>query len=1068
MTVATPSSRTVAVVCRHDQLLAAAAVLSCFPPGVTPCLLVHEPQPHDHGEYKRRYARFRENFDRRNELIGGEIGWKAAGASRVETLRVLQAAVDDALQDLGPYRSWYAHQLALHKIVDRVQPAQALLLFDGAIDALKLMGIGNEELADGAFTQMLPAGTPTYQLAVADDAELEAWVQAAWLHLRPGEAVPDERVACRPGDAASCLCALRDALRLGQPLRSATGRGAAVHQARGDSADEVVLLEARNSADLLLGVLYAARSALGVVAYAAPDRKAIDAAIDAVEQQRQDDSKHAQSQANTASNGKAADHPKLIGEIRRWFASRRAGSLEAVALAVSRAVPAQVPALVGDAAVTVMTDGIPYRFLRVGGMQGDWAEKPVGHISGDRALLMLNALHPPPPEAVGTFDMMFDPGFFEETAETRDVLNALAGRRSYALVLKRETGSSASLMHLTRHLPVELIYFNTHGSRQGIALSDQVIPSYKLAQWLSLPSSPVIFNSSCLSWLGVGTEFVRCGARGYVGTLWSVLASDAADLARQSVRRMVRDGQACSAALCKTGVDPMTAMAYLFVGTASQRLQGAEPSPLSDAERARSHGLSLLLAAQAMLDSHGQLRSDDHRRSTVNPLLAEADRMIDDVMTLDAASSDTFDLLMRRRVVTSLLPTAENGTRMQDFLDDAEQRVQVLAADNPQRWRLAWLRAQWLEAQGRPLDARDHLKAVTLPDGVAHTAAAALERRLSDLYKKTGQAEQALAAAQRALAINERVPGDNRVGVMASLGDVVQATLRLAGREAEALAIAERGLTLAGELHHDGDETVFELDIARIHHVNGQPALGEPFARSALKRARRNFENLQELAAVGSLCNILIATGRLDEAATLAQSGLDEAQKLQRWTSVGDFLSNMAHIERRRQQPQRAFAAMLAAARLFGSQGLPERLQEVFHWVANDLQLPDDDALGGPDLRVAEVAFVVASTGEGKALHWPVAFEGVRVLHRWARAQATPPPAAVFDRLLAHEPKNGRTGPAELMGMTVRMLYACAAIDSDNARAWATHLDQATGGQDFTATATHTLERWKPTAPAPQ
>ena len=1062
MTQPKPASRTVAVVCRHDQLTAAAAVLSCFPPDCTPLLMVHEPQPHDHAEFRRRYARFRGHFDRRNELISGQIGWKAAGDSRVEQLRVLQAAVDGALQDLGAYRSWCAHQRALQQIADRVRPTEALLLFDGALDALKLLGITQEAMADGAFTPMLPQDTPTRPLAVATAADLDAWVQAAWLHLRPGEALPAERVACRAGDAAACLCALRDALRLGQPLRSATGRSAAVVQAHGASADEVVLLEASDSADLLLGVLYAARNGLGVLAYAAPDRKAIDAAIDAVEQQRQDDSKHVQSLASAASANDTTEQPKLIGQLRRWLASRRTGSLEAVAQAVSQAVPAQVPALVGNAAVTVMTDGIPYRFLRMAGMQGDWADKPIGHISGDRALLMLNALHPPPPEAVGTFDMMFDPGFFKETAETRDVLNALVGRRSCALVLQGETGSSASLMHLTRHLPVELIYFNTHGSRQGIALSDQVIPSYKLAQWLSLPSRPVIFNSSCLSWLGVGTEFVRCGARGYVGTLWSVLASDAAELARQSVQRMVRDGQACSAALCKTGVDPMTAMAYLFVGTASQRLQGAEPSPLSDAERARSHGLSLLLAAQAMLDSHGQLRSDDHRRSTVNPLLAEADRMIGDVMTLDAASSDTFDLLMQRLVVTSLLPAAENGTRMQAFLDDAEQRVQGLAADNPQRWRLAWLRAEWLEAQGRPLDARDHLMAVTLPDGVANTAAAALERGLSDLYKKAGQAEQALAAAQRALAINERVPGDNRVGVLTSLGHVVQATLRLAGRKAEALASAERGLKLAGELHHDSEQTVFELDIARIHHANGQPALGEPFARSALKRARHNFENVQELAAVGSLCNILIATDRLDEAADLAQSGLDEAQKLQRWTSVGDFLSNMAHIERRRQQPQRAFAAMLAAARLFGSQGLPERLQEVFHWVANDLQLPDDDALGGPDLRVAEAAFVVASTGEDKALHWPVAFQGVRVLHRWARAQATPPPAAVFDRLLAHEQKEGATGPAELMGMTVRMLYACAAIDSDNARAWATHLDKATGGQDFTTTATHTLERWRP------
>lgn len=1052
-----------AVVCRHDQLVHGALVLSCLPPGQPVLLLVQPPQPHDHAEYRHRFAIFRDHFDRRNELIGGGIGWAAAGPEGRQRLIGLQAAVDGALRELGPYRSWHAHQRSLRRLAQRLAPSQALLLSEDVGDFLTLHATSRESLQDGTTESLLPEATPVHQLTVADPADPESWLQAAWQHLRGTAPLPTAREEFTTGDLASCLCALRRSLASGLPLRqvpAAHGARPGVHHAAlRKGVAEVVLLEAEAEADLLLGVLHAGRQGAGVVAYPRLDTARIDAALAAVDEARAVASQHAQTLlgAGLGPQGPAApDRPKFIGDLLDWVRAQRTGALDAVAQAVSDALPREVSALVGKAAVTVLTSGVPYRFVRHG--LKNWADKSIGHVVGDRALLLLGALHPRPPPPMATFDMLFDPGFFDDTDETRHVINALSSRRSYALVLQGEVGSSDALLNLSAELPVELLYFNTHGSREGILLSDQAVPSYKLSQWLTLPSGPVVFNSSCLSWQGVGTQFVRCGASGYIGTLWSVSAPDAADLARVALQRMVHDGAACSSALCDTGVDEATSMAYLFVGTATQRLQAAEQAPVPPAERARSHAQSLLGSARRRLASHGQLRSDDHRRAMVMWLLQQADHMVDDVLLLDAGSTDTFELLLDRIAVWSDLPAPESDARLATLLDDAEQRLAVLGKAAPMAWRLASQRAMWMENRGQLGEALELLRAIDLPGDADTNEAAFLEQRRCDLFKKTNQPQEAHASAQRALDINRRLAGDNRIGIMASLGHLVQTTLRLPGREDEAMASAREGLALAQDLHHASEQVIFALDMARIEHIRGRPDEGVPHARGALALARRSFDNLGELSSVGTLCNLLIATGQFDEALKLVELGLQESAKLKRWTSVGDYLNNAAEIAERQDRPADSFAARLQAAQLFATHGPHERLQALFAWAH---EWAERHAPEHAELPVVELAFVIVLQGESASLHWPMARDAVQMLHAWARRIDRPPPAELLARMLAHEPEGKVNGPGSAVGMLLRMLHALASGKADDARAWAERMDPLWRNDEASQTLRHALAHWQ-------
>ncbi|HEX3761176.1 MAG TPA: hypothetical protein VHW23_20920 [Kofleriaceae bacterium] len=254
----------------------------------------------------------------------------------------------------------------------------------------------------------------------------------------------------------------------------------------------------------------------------------------------------------------------FLDAVRNYlFRDWHAAALSEIVAAVSAAVTDDAVRDVGQLPLTAFTTGLPYSFVCKLG--ADWADKPIGHVAEDASLLVMSELfqrarrRPP----LG-FNLVFDPGFFR-TKETEVVEGVLRQHHAHSLVLKGDAASLGALTVLPATLPAENIFFNTHGSDSAILLTDISLAAHLIVQWIDLYSSPFVFNNSCLSWVGVGREFVRVGARGYVGTLWSVDASAAADFAEAAMARAV-NGEPYAHALCQTGVAASTSRAYLYVG----------------------------------------------------------------------------------------------------------------------------------------------------------------------------------------------------------------------------------------------------------------------------------------------------------------------------------------------------------------------------------------------------------------------------------------------------------------------------------------------------------------------
>jgi hypothetical protein len=120
-------------------------------------------------------------------------------------------------------------------------------------------------------------------------------------------------------------------------------------------------------------------------------------------------------------------------------------------------------------------------------------------------------------------------------------------------------------MYFAQVLPIELIFFNTHGAGDAIILDGLPLYNHLLVQWIDVHSYPLVINNSCLSWIGVGREFLRVGARGYIGTLWSVDAVSAADFARRALQSMVLEGQLAATAIASfVGSEPDSRALYIF------------------------------------------------------------------------------------------------------------------------------------------------------------------------------------------------------------------------------------------------------------------------------------------------------------------------------------------------------------------------------------------------------------------------------------------------------------------------------------------------------------------------
>jgi tetratricopeptide (TPR) repeat protein len=846
------------ILCRPPQWREAAIVLSCCPPDCFTPLLVVEPPPVTDDGYRVLYDAYVAVRNERDAMVGTDMARQVAVLAEVSALN---AAVDTAAQALTPFRSWWRHQRALGDLLARQPPKRAFLLFDPApgeldlIEAIPYSRIGPDR------TPVLPGTTERFPL----DPTLDTLAARAWSVCGHDTAFPAAH-GPEHDDPLGWFAALARALKTGCPL--APNAAALPDPAATDSA-EAVLVEVEPDATALIGVQYAHERRAHLVLTPAPDTAAISNAL-------------------ATMSGRSGD--KLFSAVRDWWHSLTespdiAGPLRAIEEAVNDAVPDAVVTAVGERDLTVFTRAVPYSFVRKCG--ADWTGKTIGHVAGDPMLIVLTELLDTPATDTIGFTLLFDIGEFK-TSETADVLRVLNDRPAIVLLLSKAAAAVLNLGRLGELLPIEFIHFNTHGNQQEIVLADGNLPAWKLLRNV-LPSRPFVFNNSCLSWVGVGREFIRAGARGYIGTLWPVDAEQAARLAKSVLERTVQQGWSIARAIRQTGVDRHTDRAYIFAGTARARL--ATLSDNRSRREALAQGIRQLL--NALLRSLAQ-GSEGPPSMFIRPmqdlLWTVAGQLIG---VLDhhwpAPDEDRLDIAADRLSVMAreaeqkrdrVHARAAEAAKAQSLLDRAELTD---AARALHRAQIRYGAARIALAEGRLEDALDLL--------AGDESAAALSL-CSDALRVAGRMQEAFAMAELALT---KVQPDERRQRLFTLGRVGQLA-RINGYKERALAVAREGFALATELDDLKERATFKGDETRALLVLRQAEEAVVAARLYRDLARQAYGDLEDLSAAGALVQALTMNLETQEADKVAKQALANARAMNQPGRAAQFLLDRAHI----------------------------------------------------------------------------------------------------------------------------------------------------------------------------
>ena len=847
------------ILCRPAQWREAAIVLSCCPPDCFTPLLVVEPPPVNDDGYRGLYDAYVAVRNQRDAMVGTAMARQVAVPAEVSALN---AAVDTAAQALTPFRSWWRHQRSLADLLAGQPPRRALLLFDAApgefdlIEAIPMSWIGPDR------TQVLPDTTERFPL----DPHLDTLAARAWSVCGRDSDFPSPH-GPEHDDPLDWFAALARALKTGRPL--APGAAALPDPAATDSA-EGVLVEVEPDATALIGVQYAHERHARLVLTPAPDTTAISNAL-------------------ATMSGRSGD--KLFAIVRDWWQSLTespdiAGPLRTIEQAVNDAVPDAVVTAIGERDLTVFTRAVPYSFVRKCG--ADWSGKTIGHVAGDPMLIVLTELlHRPTTDAIG-FTLLFDIGEFK-TNETADVLRVLNDRPAIVLLLSEAAAAVLNLGRLGELLPIEFIHFNTHGNQQKIMLADGDLPAWKLLR-NALPSRPFVFNNSCLSWIGVGREFIRIGARGYIGTLWPVDAEQAARLAKSVLERTVQQGWPIARAIRQTGVDRHTDRAYIFAGTASARL--ATLSDNRSRREALAQGIRRLLNALLRSLAQGNGGPPDIFIRPMQDLLWTIAGQLTGVLDQHwpAPDEDRLDIAADRLSVMArqaenkrdqVAARAAETATARSLLDRAELTEPARARHRAQIRILASARIAL--AEGRPKDAMDLL---------ADDGSAAALTLYSDALRSAGRVQEAFAVAERALV---NVQSDDRRQHLSTLGHVGQLA-RINGYKERALAVAREGFALATELDDLKERATFKGDETRALLVLHRAKEAVVAARLYRALARQAFGDFEDSAAAGALVQALTMALETQEADEVARQALANARAMNQPRRAAQFLLDRARI----------------------------------------------------------------------------------------------------------------------------------------------------------------------------
>ncbi|MFI9008434.1 hypothetical protein ACIGNX_14510 [Actinosynnema sp. NPDC053489] len=737
----------------------------------------------------------------------------------------------------------------------------------------------------------------------------------AWELLRGGE--PGRTLDVAPD--ADAVAALFTALRAGAALRVVDDAPPVPFDGHDpDDGDEAVLVERTGEVEDLVAAAYAHHRGARLVITPRPDLAAVGAVV-AEEQERV-----------TAAARAIGDAVKGIGFVEalwRYLSTGGHDPYAAVEAVVTAQVPPEAVAAVGDRRLTAFTTGLPYSFVRTGDV--NWARKPIGHVVADPTLVVLTELHRAgAAREPGAFSLLVDAGPVRDPGATEDRLSGTItppGHHTHPIVLSERDSSPEVLRALVADLPVELVFFNHHDADDAIVLGGHALPDEDLP--LELRHRPIVFNNSCRSWTRLGREFLRAGARGYIGTLWTIPPNLAAGFARTVVRRLTAEETPAAHAIVNTGTPGGVERSYLYVGTVNGRLDEWRDRSTTDAEAALT-GCELLAAA-----ARG-------RAAPLAPVLHREIRALREV----AETGEATDTPAYAAVLLAELELEPDDVRaaalvervdaVLDGLDVPEDELEALWAT---RFELAGARAERRGEYGAAL--ADFERCVGLGDACRDRADVLL--RMARLLMREGRTDEAGQAAR--LAYEEHRARRDRPGqlesltVLHDLGDADPDT---------ALRHAVEGHDLAEELGDPVRRAAFKLAECDRLRERGDLAGAIEAGSRAVELFRDLGDGRRELAALRRLGACHRDRGDLETAQHYAAVGLARAEQLGAAAEVASFHDDLGGVLTARGEHGEALGHYRHAVEQLVAGGAWERGAELLpHLAVGAVRAGDPEAL---------------------------------------------------------------------------------------------------------------------------
>ena len=887
------------LLCRSSQMREAAVALSCFAVSAQPMLLVFDPPPCSAQDYRALHENYRIMRDLRDEALGRKA--PRSGKKKAAPAEWSNEEIDRRVELLTPYRRWVKRNRLFGDLAKDIPSLRrAIFLFEARPEDLML----TETTPIGALSDerkpFLPETLQSLSLVAEAGAPGAAFTRQAWRMVRgEAEPFPAATLAAAP-DCVSVLAGLYRALREGLPLEIEPGAAGVAAEPPPD-ATQAVVVEATEEASRLVAVCYALRKNARLSIYPAPDIQEIE-----------------HCRARVDARGDADPAPLL----------------DAMAQAVAAVVPPRVVAEVGELPVTAFTLRVPYHFLPA------WAKKPIGLMAGDELLLAEIDFFRRTPEDRPHLNLVFDPGYFHPE-ETDGVLAALKTIPAPPLLLRQFAASNTALISLAA-APIDLIYFNTHGGSDALVLPDLALPGYKLLQRITLRNHPAVFNNACLSWTGVGHEFVQVGARCYVGTLWRVDSAEAAKFAITAVGRMAAGSVAIAAALHDTGADAVTEQAYVFVGPVDARLPRHGDAGAGDRRKSLFDTARLLLFIGMDVANSGPAPDSPLTAPVIQSLRAAADdlcRRID--ATWPEPSLDRLALMADELSFARYLPldaaTAEyysklamRGLKMEGALSfAARDALKTKGEFRQMAARLARRMKQREPAINLLRATADELDKVGLCAGSCYLD-------LADLYSEAGNDDFALESALRAQEAFERpqvsVEDSARAleGAMLAYGRQAQ-LFRRANQLDKAASAARAGFDAALRAENLKEQASFKMDESRIHMTRGDFSAAVAAAQAGVKAALLARDDTLKVAAFGTLARAQIFAGDFKGARANAIEGRNLAFDRDLLSQIVDFQMDLCDIEWKGQDLPTALGYLREAGDSLARLGDPARIMNALN-----------------------------------------------------------------------------------------------------------------------------------------